>query len=311
MHSKLSEQVEAYLTTLGRSKLTVATYRSALRDFVFVSGENAELNKDTYIKFLKSLKRHSPATQRVKKAAVRGLYRYHESPAYALLEAADEHHLKRMGSNVITYDELAVEKFVEYCKSLHGDIVALRDKAFVITLGDTGLRISEACALRRGDLDITNRRAFVLGKGDKKAIVRFNAVSIMAIKAYHEARKDGGSGKALKSLPVFSSHKSKTDVLRVTPNGMRKAFNQRIQEAGVEVGSVTPHTLRHWFVTNALRGSNNLELARKLARHSNVSVTQRYSHLSDEEVEQAYRDIFDRTNDHPAPLPASAGISLL
>ena len=60
-------------------------------------------------------------------------------------------------------------------------------------------------------------------------------------------------------------------------------------------GSITPHTFRHYFVTVALRGSGgNIRLAQELARHRSVVTTQRYAHLSDDELDQTYHEIFNR-----------------
>jgi site-specific recombinase XerD len=50
-------------------------------------------------------------------------------------------------------------------------------------------------------------------------------------------------------------------------------------------------------VTNVLRGSGgNLKLAQELARHKNIQVTQRYAHLSSDEIDEQYYEIFEREN---------------
>ncbi|MCK5319167.1 MAG: tyrosine-type recombinase/integrase, partial [Anaerolineales bacterium] len=60
-------------------------------------------------------------------------------------------------------------------------------------------------------------------------------------------------------------------------------------------GTITPHSFRHYFVTTVLRGSGgNLKLAQELARHRNIAVTQRYAHLSDDELDRGYHDIFEK-----------------
>ena len=59
-------------------------------------------------------------------------------------------------------------------------------------------------------------------------------------------------------------------------------------------GKITPHSFRHYFVTTALIGSGgNIKLAQELARHKNIQVTQRYAHLSDDEIDQGYHNIFN------------------
>jgi integrase len=65
-------------------------------------------------------------------------------------------------------------------------------------------------------------------------------------------------------------------------------------------GIITPHAFRHYFVTAVLRGSGgNLKLAQELARHRSITVTQRYAHLADDELDQGYAEIFDQAGDEP------------
>ena len=76
----------------------------------------------------------------------------------------------------------------------------------------------------------------------------------------------------------------------------RNIVSQRAKEAlGAEaVGSITPHSFRHYFVTTVLRASGgNLKLAQELARHKHIQVTQRYAHLSDDELDKGYFEVFE------------------
>jgi site-specific recombinase XerC len=70
---------------------------------------------------------------------------------------------------------------------------------------------------------------------------------------------------------------------------------ERVRQAlGAEAeGRITPHSLRHYFVTTVLRASGNLKLAQELARHASIQVTQRYAHLSDDELDRGYHEIFE------------------
>jgi integrase len=62
------------------------------------------------------------------------------------------------------------------------------------------------------------------------------------------------------------------------------------------VGKITPHSFRHYFVTSVLRGTGNLTMAQKLARHKNIKVTENYVHLSDEELDKAYYEVFEKNS---------------
>ena len=179
-------------------------------------------------------------------------------------------------------------------------LINLRDRAFIVTLADTGLRVHEACNLRRGDLDRNERKAIVKGKGNREAIVRFSQRSLEALNDYLAARAklDGSSGRQLASLPLFARHDKGAGkkVKPMTPTTGRNIVDQRVTEAiGPEAGkNITPHSFRHYFVTTVLIGSGgNLKLAQSLARHQNIAVTQRYAHLSDNDLDQGYMEIFE------------------
>jgi integrase len=201
-----------------------------------------------------------------------------------------------------------IERILEYAnnialsptKSENDRLRDLRDRAFLLTLADTGLRVHEACNLRRGDIDWNEGRAIVIGKGDRQALVRFSRRSLKALRDYLAARAeiDGHSGKALGSLPVFARHDKGAGkkVKSMTTTTGRNIVAQRVLEAlGPEaVGTITPHSFRHYFVSTVLASSGNLKLAQELARHRNIAVTQRYAHLSDVELDRGYYEIFDQ-----------------
>jgi integrase len=145
----------------------------------------------------------------------------------------------------------------------------------------------------------------VVGKGDREAIVRFSYRSLGAIKEYLGARAglDGSSGRVLSSLPLFARHDKGAGkkVKPITTTTGRKIVANRVREfLGKDaVGSITPHSFRHYFVTTVLRGSGgNLKLAQELARHKNIAVTTRYAHLADDELDKGYFRIFEQNDEN-------------
>jgi integrase len=167
-------------------------------------------------------------------------------------------------------------------------------------LADTGFRVHEACNLRRGDIDWNEQRTIIIGKGDKQAVVRFTSRSIQAIKDYLSLRAplDANSGRQLSSLPIFARHDKGAGkkVKPMTPTTGRRIVQERVEQfLGEElVGKITPHSFRHYFITCVLRGSGNLKLAQKMARHENIQITERYAHLADDELDKAYYEIFEK-----------------
>ena len=108
------------------------------------------------------------------------------------------------------------------------------------------MRVHEACKLRRGDVDMNEGQALVIGKGDKQAIVRFSERSLKALKDYLGVRAilDGNSGKQLASLPLFARHDKGAGkkIKSITTQTGRNIVHERVVQAlGEDAGGrITP-----------------------------------------------------------------------
>jgi site-specific recombinase XerD len=288
----MNDQAEKYISTLDRLPKTLKTYRWALEYYFKKVG--SELNDDAYEKFLGMIKNLSPSTKRVLLSAVMGLYTFCEAGNPAKREKLNEHYTRNVKPKPVNFDRLAVEKIICHCEALRGDLLSLRDRAFVLTLADTGLRISELSGLTRGEIDWQEERVMITGKGDKTAIVRFSHRSITALRDYLAVRAqlDGKSGKPLGSLPLFAQHGNVKKIKAMTVDGMRKAIKQRMKEAGARVRI---HDFRHYFVTVIIVVSKgNMKIAQELARHESTQTTHRYAHFTKSELDSSYDQIFNQ-----------------
>ena len=296
----MKNKIKTFLDTLDRSPRTVFAYQNALNQFVNVVGEDAELNLESYTTFLVSIKATSPSTKRVYTTAVRKLYAFHKAWNSDELKEATKHYTHNQGRRIVNFNREAVEQVIAYCQSLDGDLTALRDRAFVLTLIDTGLRISEACSLKRSDIDWLEQRAIIIGKGDKQAVIRFSNRSIQALKAYLHERTgvEPNSRTPLGSQPLFARHdiRASKKVRPITAGGMWKAIKLRIEEAGIERNAVRIHDFRHYFVTMTYLAKGNLKLSQELARHESIDTTNRYAHFGSE-TDAAYDEIFNKKDE--------------
>jgi len=293
----MKNEINRFLDTLDRSPKTIFAYRNSLVQFIKAVGEDAELNTETYIKFLISLKHKSASTQRVYKTAVMKFYTFCKAGNWAELKEASEHYTRRTGKRIINFNRGALEKVIAYCDTLRGDLFDLRDRAFVLTLVDTGMRISEACSLKRGDIDWLESRAIIIDTGNKQAIVRFSNRSIQALEDYLYKRADvePNSRKPLASQPLFARHdiRASKTIRPVSAGGMWKAIKDRMTEAGIDRHLVRIHDFRHYFVTMTYLATGNLKLSQELARHGSISTTNRYAHFGNE-ADEAYDEIFNK-----------------
>lgn len=319
----ISECVENYLSSLklSRSANTYRTYHNAMNLFKDVllahdlNSENTEVSKlseDAVVWMAAALKEYSSASEQVYITATVGLYEFIAGENLAPVNLPRVRLLVKQrtripGVRLPQFPKNDIEKVIDYAEGLtikttesqEERLINLRDRAFLICLADTGMRVHEACNLRRGDIDWFEGRAIIIGKGNKEAVLRFSKRSIKALKDYLQTRAelDGVGGKALASLPVFARHDKAAGkkIKAISTTTGRAIVNQRVREClGEEaVGTITPHSFRHYFVTTILGNTGNLKLAQVLARHTNIAVTQRYSHLADDELDKKYSEIFD------------------
>jgi site-specific recombinase XerD len=322
----LQDAIAAQLDEVAgsRSKHTVDQYASGLKMFAahLEESQNIKLAEssledvdlavaiESFIKWLNN--NRSVSTERVYTAAVRGLAEYlvaNDLAADVLLVRINRR-LKRLvrpiKQQLPSHDETAMEKIIAAALELNPSesdneidrLIKLRTRALIVTLADTGMRIHEACKLKRGDMNFSVRKAHVIGKGGNENIVRFSERSLVCIKTYLDARQriDGATGKQLRSLPVFARH-DLGGHKKVKPLGTqtaRKDFNRLAGHVLGEdaVAEVTPHDLRHRFVTRVARASN-IETARALARHANISTTARYRYVTEVEQDAIYDQVFN------------------
>ncbi len=330
MTKTIAEAMSEYLDSvaLARSENTARTYRNGLETFKIVLDDHnlptettpvSELREDAIAWLAAGLKPYAPTTERLYLTAAAAFFEYLAAerlaePNLPRLRMLIRQRGRKQGQRLPQFPREDIERIVEYANNIAGSATEnnaerlrnLRDRAFLITLADTGLRVHEACGLRRGDLDWNEGKAVIIGKGDKQAVVRFSSRSLRALKDYLAARAslDGASGRPLGSLPLFARHDRRVSkqIRPISTVSGRNIVAQRLLESlGPEAqGTITPHSFRHFFVTTVLRSSGgNLKLAQELARHKSIAVTQRYAHLSDDELDEGYFEIFDDPDARP------------
>lgn len=322
-HINLSEALHGYLKIVhdSRSENTTRAYTTALNIFMRVLKEHwiepetstSDLSEDGLAWMMSFLKIYSSSTERLYTQAVKGFYEY------LVAERLADINLPRIDLFIKTRSRKPGQRLPQFPRNDIDDVLGyveqfgarlsdnpevrlrdLRDRAYLLSLADTGLRVHEACNLHRGDIDWNEGRAVIIGKGNKQAVVRFSTRSLRALKDYLTARAnlDGVSGRPLPTLPLFARHDKGAGkkVKPITTATGRNIVRERvIQALGDQAeGRITPHSFRHYFVTTVLRASGNLKLAQELARHANIQVTQRYAHLSDDELDQGYHKIFEK-----------------
>lgn len=185
------------------------------------------------------------------------------------------------------------EQFAVTLAQIRADPLGLRDRALLLLLADTGLRISEALGLTLGELDLAGNTAVVMGKGRKERRVCWGETARRALMAWLRVRPEGKDADY-----VFCNHFGGR--LGSTP------FQHRLKEytrrAGIAANRLSCHALRHFWACQFLKSTGDLVTLSRLLGHTTLAMSKRYLNLTDDEVLAKARQL-GSVLDRLGPLP--------
>jgi len=183
-----------------------------------------------------------------------------------------------------TIDFLTIEEVREIINTASGEsLTQKRDKAILILLFSSGLRISELTGLDRDQVNLKKREFSVIGKGSKIRIVFISEEARDIIQKYLEERTDIDSALFIRIVKNPGEHSN----LRLTPRSIQRMIKKYTVKAGI-LKKVTPHVLRHSFATNLLQNGADIRSVQALLGHSSISTTQIYTHVTNEKLKEVY-----------------------
>ncbi|TYQ15216.1 UNVERIFIED_CONTAM: site-specific recombinase XerD [Acetivibrio alkalicellulosi] len=151
----------------------------------------------------------------------------------------------------------------------------LKHKAILMIIYSSGLRVSEGCNLRIGDIDSKRMAVRVRsGKGDKD---RYTILSELALENLRIYWKEQGLKNNYNNDTYLFPGGVKGKPL--TTRTVQRVFKEAKNKAGI-IKDVTVHSLRHSFATHMLELKNDVYHIQKLLGHKTVKTTSRYIHIS-------------------------------
>ena len=157
-----------------------------------------------------------------------------------------------------------------------------RNQVMLRLMLDTGLRVAETLSLEWKDIDLNSGKVMVRqGKGAKDRTLWTGEANLAALVAWQERQAAECTGPA---SVVFSTKQGG----EMNSAYVRKMVKRLALKAGIQK-DIHPHTLRHTFATDLYRETTNIRLTQKALGHSNLATTQIYTHIVDEELEEALK----------------------
>ena len=157
-----------------------------------------------------------------------------------------------------------------------------RNKMMIMLDLASGLRLSELINLQWKDLNLlTGQLKVVQGKGKRDRILWIGDETIVELQTWRACQAE----KLGKVDYVFTNR----DGGQLKDRDVRDMVVNYAAKAGI-TKKISPHTLRHSYATDLLRATKNIRLVQKALGHSDLSTTMIYTHIVDEEFEDALKN---------------------
>lgn len=188
----------------------------------------------------------------------------------AVNELLDQAHREAEGGDLAAADENAAKHHA----------VAVRDWAVLELLYSGAMRVSELTGLDINDVDLTELRARVLGKGNKERVVPFGRFAADAISKWLDVRDVLATERSEDALFLGARG------ARLDPRTVRASLDRLTGRAGVK--RISPHGLRHSSATHMLENGADLRFVQEYLGHSSLRTTERYTHVDARRLAETY-----------------------
>jgi integrase/recombinase XerD len=291
---QLDAAIDAYLAHLsverGLSKNTLEAYARDLGELFGTVGEIevAEIDPEGVARLLQAQATQGRSARSSARclSGMRGFFkfalreRFIKADPSALIERP---RLGRKLPRTLSFEE--VERIL-LAPSIHTPR-GVRDGAMIFLMYASGLRVSELCTLKLGDLDIRQGTVSPLGKGNKRRIVPVGELALERLRLY------------LEQVRTHHPSAEKCDVLFLSPRG--KAFTRQgfwkllaAYARGVGIAQVSPHKLRHSFATHLLKGGADLRAVQAMLGHADLGTTEIYTRVGRDHIRAGYEKAHPR-----------------
>ena len=154
-----------------------------------------------------------------------------------------------------------------------------RDYAIITLFLNCGLRLSELVGININDIDFSEARLTVIGKGNKERTIYLNKSCLKALSEYLEVRPKINYNKAL-----FLSERKE----RISRRTVQHIVDKELKNAGLDSKNFSTHKLRHTAATLMYQyGNVDIRALQVLLGHESISTTEIYTHVNDEQERDA------------------------
>lgn len=291
---KVKDAVDEFLlyleTIKGYSANTVTSYKNDLEKFKFFCGAEKYIDELTYNDLRYAIpclseQKAKPSTINRYIAAVRTLFAYCKKFDY--IKDNQSLKLKTVQSDKPYHQVVTDTEMYKVCTSPKNTelLWPARDMALFEMMYSSGCRVSEICSLTFKSFSSDFSKAKITGKGNKDRVVFFEEDARAALKIYLEEREEVLKKKSTESVDAIFINQNGTPL---TTRGVRFILTKYTSAEGIN-HHFSPHDFRHAFATALVNEGLDIRKVQALLGHSNISTTQRYTHVSRNKIINDYR----------------------
>ncbi len=286
LYDFIEEFLEVRAVERGQSQHTLQGYRQDLMQFHMFACENnlmvANVSRHHIEQFLIALRAAgmSASTIARKKSALAGFFRYLLRQEYCTDNPMERIKVSRLAKSLPHTLQIAdVDLLFQAARSYDGPH-GVRLRALLEMLYATGMRVSELVSLPLSNWFPEQSVVRVTGKGGRERLLPVGPYAQEALTVYIQVRSAFVCGTR-SSHYLFPSRSKMGHLTRVR---LFQLIKEMAATVGMRPENISPHTLRHAFATHLLQAGANLRTIQELLGHANLSTTQIYTHLAQDDL---------------------------
>ena len=274
-----------------RFKLTNETDLSKIDILMFTENDLKKVTLDdihAYISHL-AIDNRSKATTRARKVStIRIFFKYLSQKANILeINPAQNLETPKLEKRMPKYLSLEDSKKLLNVAENEDNRNYKRDYAITTLFLNCGMRLSELVGININDIDFSECKMTVIGKGNKERTIYLNKSCMVALNDYLSSRPASNivkhdsknSDKAL-----FLSEQKQ----RISNRTVQNIISKELKQAGLDTKNLSVHKLRHTAATLMYQyGKVDIRALQELLGHQSISTTEIYTHVSNEQVRNA------------------------
>lgn len=237
-----------------------------------------------YISYMAIDLKSSPATRARKISAIRVFFKYLTSKSKLIdVNPAQDLETPKLGKRMPRYLSLEESKKLLNVSQDDSDRNSIRDHTIITLFLNCGMRLSELVGINISNIDFSESRMTVIGKGNKERTIYLNKACMNALTDYLSIRPHDKVKNDSRDALFLSERKE-----RISNRTVQNIVKNELARAGLDTTKYSVHKLRHTAATLMYQyGDVDIRALQELLGHESISTTEIYTHVNDERVRNA------------------------